>query len=117
MIQPDSLLKETPLALAQRQLNAYNGHDLEAFLEPYAEDVEIYQFPNTLQMKGKEAMRKAYQFITKTPGLHCELQKRIVQGNIVIDHERVRGFGGPPAEAVAIYHIEKGKIKKVYFVY
>ncbi|HEY0679341.1 MAG TPA: amidohydrolase family protein [Chitinophagaceae bacterium] len=116
-IRPDTLVKETPFALVQRQLNAYNGHDLEAFLEPYADDVEIYQFPNTLQMKGKEAMRKAYQFITNTPGLHCELQKRIIQGNTVIDHEKVQVTGGKPVEAVAIYEIKGNKIVKVYFVY
>lgn len=113
---PGSLVKETPLALVQRQLNAYNGHDLEAFLEPYAEDVEIYQFPDKLQMKGKDAMRKTYQFITQTPGLHCEVTERIVQGNIVIDHESVSGFGNRKVSAVAIYHIENNKIKRVYFV-
>ncbi|HYF30664.1 MAG TPA: amidohydrolase family protein [Chitinophagaceae bacterium] len=115
-LQHDSLIAETPLALVQRQVNAYNGHDLEAFLEPYAEDVEIYQFPNTLQIKGKEAMRKTYQFITQTPTLQCEIQSRIVQGNVVIDHERVR-FGNQYGTAVAVYHIEGGKIKKVYFIY
>nr|AIA14105.1 Amidohydrolase family [uncultured bacterium] len=114
-LQPDSLVAETPYALVQRQLNAYNGHDLEAFLEPYADDVEIYDFPNKLIMKGKAEMRKSYQFITQTPTLHCEIQARIIQGNIVIDHERVR-FGNSYATAVAIYHIEGGKIKKVYFM-
>ena len=116
ILKPDSLIAETPLALVQRQLNAYNGYNLEAFLEPYAEDVEIYRFPNTLQMKGKDAMRKAYQFVEQSPGLHCEIQERIVQGNTVIDHERVR-FGNEIATAIAIYQIEGGKIKKVYFIY
>ena len=114
LLKPDTLVAETPYALVQRQLNAYNGHNLEAFLEPYADDVEIYQFPNTLQMKGKDAMRKAYQFITQTPTLHCEIRGRIINGNTVIDHERVR-FGKDVVEAVAIYKIENGKIKRVYF--
>lgn len=114
VIRPDTLLAETPYALVQRQLNAYNGHNLEAFLEPYADDVEIYNFPDTLVMKGKDEMRKAYQFVTQTPDLHCEIRGRIIQGNTVIDHERVR-FGKNVAEAIAIYKIENGKIKKVYF--
>jgi imidazolonepropionase-like amidohydrolase len=117
ILEPDSLVAETPFNLVQRQLNAYNGHDLEAFLEPYADDVEIYSFPNKLEMKGKDTMRKVYQFITRTPGLHCEIQERIVQGNTVIDHERVKVNGRPPAEAIAIYEIEGRKIKRVYFVY
>ena len=51
----------------------------------------------------------------KTPNLHCELKERIVQGNVVIDKERVQ-FGNQIIEAVAIYHIENNKIKKVYFI-
>lgn len=115
LIQPDTLLAATPAALAQQQLNAYNAHNLEAFLAPYAEDVELFMFPNTAAGKGKENMRKSYQFITSTPGLHCKLLNRIVQGNMVIDHEEVYGFGPKPVYAVAIYIIEKGKIQKVYF--
>jgi hypothetical protein len=38
----------------------------------------------------------------------------MVQGNTVIDKERVQ-VGNATVEAVAIYHIENGKIKKVYF--
>ena len=115
MFHPDSLITITPVDLVQQQLNAYNAHDLEAFLTPYAEDVEIYQFPNTLLSKGKEQMRKDYLFITKVPKLFCRLQNRVVQGNMVIDHEEVSGFGPKPVHAVAIYLIEKGKISKVYF--
>lgn len=115
LIKPDTLINHTPAMLAQEQLNAYNAHNLEAFLAPYAEDVEIFDFPNRPGMKGKEEMRKAYQFITQTPALYCKLLNRIVQGNTVIDHEEVYGFGPKPVHAIAIYIIEKGKIKKVYF--
>lgn len=114
-MQPASLISATPEMLAQQQLNAYNAHDLEAFLAPYAEDVEIYMFPDKLEMKGKTEMRNSYQFITKVPRLYCRLVSRIVQGNMVIDEEEVSGFGDKPVHAVAIYLVEEGKIKKVYF--
>ena len=117
IIHPDSLIKETALALVQRQLNAYNARDLEAFLEPYAEDVELYDYTTgKLLSKGKAAMRNDYAFFKKVPELHCEIKARIVQGNIIIDKENVTGFGGPALEATAIYHIEGNKIKKVYFI-
>ena len=61
-------------------------------------------------------MRKMYaEMFEKTPNLHCEIKGRIVQGNVVIDKEHVR-FGDKFLEATAIYHIENGKIKKVYFI-
>ena len=124
---PKTALKEnikTPKAeitlseqLAQAQLDAYNGHDLTAFLEPYAEDVKVYQFPNTLQYEGKETMRQVYQFLKNTPDLHCKLVNRIVEGNTVIDHEDVTiDKDKPPFKAIAIYKIKDGKIAEVYFI-
>lgn len=116
VFSPEDLLKDTPEDLAQRQLNGYNFRNIEAFLEPYAADVEVYNFPGQLQYKGKEAMRKGYaQMFENTPNLHCELINRMVQGNTVIDQERVQ-FGDRILEAIAIYHIENGKIQKVYFM-
>ncbi|MFN4315669.1 MAG: amidohydrolase family protein [Chitinophagaceae bacterium] len=116
LIDPESLRDDSPAALAQRQLNAYNLRNMDAFLEPYAEDVEIYGFPNELQSKGKEAMRTGYaEMFKNVKDLHCELVNRIVQGSVVIDHERVR-FNGRYINAVAIYHIKDGKISKVYFI-
>lgn len=115
-IKPDSLLKDTPRDLAQRQLNAYNLRNIDAFLEPYADDVEIYTFPNKLSFKGKDIMRKKYiPLFEKIPNLHCQVTERIVKGNIVIDKEVVT-VKNRTVEAIAIYHIENGKIKKVYFV-
>ena len=116
IIRPDTLIKETPLALVQRQLNAYNARNLEAFLEPYAEDVELYNFPNQLMSKGKEQMRKNYAFLKTVTDLHCEIKERIIQGNTIIDKESVTGFGTKPLEATAVYQIENNKIKKVYFI-
>jgi len=116
IFNPADLIVETPETLAQRQLNAYNVRNIDAFLEPYAEDVEIYAYPNQLLMKGKEQMRIRYsKMFDDTPNLHCELVGRIVQGNTVIDKERVQR-ADEIIEATAMYHIENNKIKKVYFI-
>jgi imidazolonepropionase-like amidohydrolase len=114
-VDASAVVTKTPVMLAQQQLNAYNAHDLDAFLEPYAEDVKIYDFPDKLIMNGKAEMRKNYEFVTKTPKLYCKLLNRTVQGNMVVDHEEVWGFGEKPFYGLAIYIIEKGKISKVYF--
>jgi imidazolonepropionase-like amidohydrolase len=117
VIRPGELVKNTPEMLAQQQLNAYNLRDIDAFLEPYADSVEIYNFGGKMIMKGKEQMRKSYsEMFRNTPELHCRLVNRIVEGNTVIDHESVTGWGEKPVTAVAIYTIEKGKIAKVHFV-
>ena len=115
--RPDTVVRYKPVDLVQQQLNAYNAHDLDAFLFPYADDVEIYSTSGKLMMKGKEEMRKTYQFITRTPHLYCRLINRIVSGNTVIDHEEIWTRPEPTnlQYGVAIYVIEKGKIKRVYF--
>ncbi len=116
-MKPDSLIQVTPEVLAQQQLNAYNARNIDAFLEPYSDSVEIYSFDGKLQMKGKEQMRQSYSgMFNRVPDLHCQLVNRIVQGNTVIDHENVTGFGDKPVQAIAIYRVEKGKIAKVYFI-
>jgi hypothetical protein len=113
----DTIKKDSPLDLVERQLKAYNARNVDAFLEPYADDVELYEFPDKLISKGKDAMRKDYEGMFKNiPSLHCDIVGRIVQGNIIIDKESISGMGKNKFEATAIYHIEKNKIKKVYFI-
>ena len=115
-ISPDTLIKITPLSLVQHQLNGYNARNLDAFLEPYSDDIELYEFPGKLVSKGKAAMRKQYAFIKDIPELHCEIKGRIIQGNTIIDEESVTGFGNRAIEATAIYQVENNKIIKVYFI-
>ncbi len=114
---PDSLVELTPEMLVQQQLNAYNAHDLDAFLSPYADNIEIYSTKGELLMKGKEQMRKEYVFITRSPNLYCRLVNRIVSGNTIIDHEEIWNSPQPVNlnYGAAIYVIEKGKISRVYF--
>jgi len=119
LMDPHTILKITPEVLVQQQVNGYNERNLEAFLEPYAEDVEIYNFPNTLVSKGKEGMRKTYDnLFKKAPDLHCEIRQRIINSNTVIDKESVSGMRpGQKVEATAIYEIKNDKISKVYFLH
>lgn len=117
-MQAHKILKVTPEILAQQQLNGYNARNIDAFMEPYSEDVELYVFPNKLISKGKEAMRKSYSaMFEKAPDLHCEIKSRIINGNFVIDKESVSGMQkNGKVEATAIYEIKDNKISKVYFL-
>ena len=102
--------------IVQKQLDAYNARDLDGFLATYSEDIELYDYPNELFMQGKEQMRKRYAaFFEKTPDLHCEIKKRIVIGNKVIDEEHIMA-NGAKFSTVAIYEVENGKIAKVTFL-
>lgn len=110
------------LAVIEKLIAAYNAKNIEMFISLYAEDVEFYSFPNELLFKGKEKLIARYGIMFKK--LKCIQSspiKRIVHGNIVIDHELSETCSKDPkvvdkrAELVTSYQVENGKITKVLF--
>jgi hypothetical protein len=108
----------TPVELVQRQLEAYNARDLDGFADTYAKDIEIYRMPASAPaISGMAQLREIYRARFSSPGLHAEIVNRIVIGNKVIDHERVVGIKPEAVEAVAVYEVTGGLIRKVWFFY
>lgn len=108
-----------PETVVQQQLDAYNAHDLDAFLATYADDAELHAFHGALQTRGKEEMRKRYQLRFSDSIVFGKVVQRIVMGDTVIDHERVRVTlpeGPGVMEAVVIYQVRDGKIVKATFI-
>lgn len=116
-IQKDTLIYNSPEMLVQQQVNGYNLRNIDAFLAPYSDSVELYQFPDKLIGKGKPAMFKTYkEMFDQVKNLHCQVTSRMIEGNKIIDHEKVTGFGPKPLTAIAIYTVSKGKIQQVHFI-
>lgn len=109
----------TPVAVVQRQVEAYNRCDLEAFAATYRDDVRIFRMPSTAPaLTGRAALREFYASQRfNLPALHAEIVQRIVIGNKVIDHERVTGVEAQPIEVVAVYDAVDGAIATVWFFY
>jgi hypothetical protein len=102
--------------IVQTQLVAYNNRDIDAFMAAYTNDIKLYDYPEKLKSEGQKSMRESYsKFFKNTPDLHVFIKKRIVIGNKVIDEEQVT-INGKIYNAVAIYEVENGKIKKVTFI-
>jgi hypothetical protein len=103
----------SPEAVVQRQLDAYNARDIDALLETYAPDARQYAHPGTLLATGAAEIRARMAARFEEPNLHARLLRRVVMGNIVIDHEEVtRTFpeGTGTVEMVAIYEVVDGRI-------
>lgn len=107
----------TPLDVVQRQLEAYNAHDIDAFVACYAADVRIFRMPSAAPaLRGIEAFREHYaRHRFNLPDLHAVVLQRIAMGNKVVDHERVTGLGEHPVEVIVVYEIEDGLIHKAWF--
>jgi hypothetical protein len=108
-----------PEVVVQAQLDAYNARDIDAFVATYTNDAEVFEHPAKLLAAGSAQLRERYGARFKEPNLHAAIVKRIVMGNVVVDHEKVtRTFpeGSGLLEAVAIYQVENGKIAKAWLI-
>ncbi len=104
--------------VVQRQLEAYNARDLERFVATYSDDVRIFRMPSIdPAISGKTQLAEVYRKRFSSPSLHADVLARIVLGNKVIDHERVRGIREIAVEAVAIYEVASDLIQTVWFFY
>ncbi|MBX3511292.1 MAG: nuclear transport factor 2 family protein [Hyphomonadaceae bacterium] len=104
--------------VVQRQLEAYNAQDMDAFLATYADDCVIADLNGAVTQNGKGEIRARYaSMFAQFPENRARLVSRMALGDVVIDHEDVlRGPGGPRLEAIAIYTVKNGLIARVDFV-
>ena len=108
----------TPEALIQKQVDAYNAHDLDAFSACYGEAIEFRTMDGKVgPEKGLAALRKGYADLFKRfPNLRVKILKRITQGAFVIDQEQAEGMGPNPVTVTAIYETAQGTIVHVWFI-
>jgi hypothetical protein len=113
-----TIIRNAPTDVVQRQVNAYNAHDLDAFVGTYHVGVVLYAFPDKVIGSGTEHIRASYgRLFQNAPKLHVEIRKRITVGSHIIDEERVTGTPNAQVlEALAIYEVNDGLIEKVWFI-
>ncbi|MBB6097142.1 hypothetical protein HNR42_000556 [Deinobacterium chartae] len=102
----------------QAQLEAYNARDIDRFAAQYTEDVEIFRLPATEPfVRGRAQVHAEWgATFARHPALHCRLRARTVQGNFVVDHEEVSGLRDDLVQVTAIYQVEGGLIRRVWFL-
>ena len=108
-----------PAAVVQRQLDAYNARDVDALLATYADDAQTFEHPSKLLASGSVQLRERFKVRFQEPNLHATLIKRVVMGNIVVDHEKVtRTFPAGPGtlELLMIYDVQNGRIAKAWSI-
>jgi len=111
-------VEASPVDVVQRQLEAYNRRDLDAFVAQFSDDVRLFRMPTKdPTTSGKAAMRDVYRQRFASPNLHAQILSRMALGNKVIDHERIVGIRDTAIEAVAVYEVVDGLIRTVWFFY
>jgi uncharacterized protein (TIGR02246 family) len=107
----------TAADLVQRQLDAYNAQDVDAFMACFAEDCVIADLNGVVSHSGSAAIRARYaELFARYPENQARLVNRIAVGNVVVDHEDITRSPSERINAIAIYTLKNGLIARCDFV-
>lgn len=109
-----------PEAVVQRQLDAYNARDIEAWVQTYHPDAQQFSLHGPLLSQGRDAIRERMRERFMEPDLHATLLSRTTMGAIVVDHERVtRTFpeGRGTIEMLCVYEVQDDLIVRASFAF
>lgn len=113
------MTKDQMTKLVERQLDAYNRRDLEAFSMCFHSEICMtYLLSGETRCKGKEQFeRLSRQLFDSSPSLQCTIKSRIILEGSIIDEELVTGSSRFPdgLHTVAIYGFRDGLIDRVWF--
>jgi len=101
-------------ALLDAHNNAWNRHDVAAFVATLDPQAEIYEHPGKLQLKGTEAIRAHFtQLWAKLPEMTVTTHRRIRLETHIVEEESIRVGGQEAARDVAVYRVEGCLITRV----
>ena len=107
----------SPATVVQKQVDAYNSLDLDAFVNCYAEDVWVGRFPKDTFYIGRTKMRENYKsYLESVESTNVKVTSRIITGNTVIDEE-LANDNGKQSQQVAIYQVQNGRIQSMNFIF
>ena len=107
-----------PTDVVQRQLDAYNAKDVDAWLSTYAVDAQQFSLHGERIASGHDELRSRILLRFAEPDLFAKLLSRVVMGSVVVDHELItRNFpeGKGTIEMLCIYQVTNGVIQKATF--
>ena len=127
MLFATALIGQTPappaplspnLALVQRQVEAYNAHDAQAYAACFTPDIQFIRHPGIAQLQGKDEIYKTFAtFFREHKKAAIRVLYRSELGpNTVIEHEEVSGVESAPIPSLVIYNLHGGLIRAVWFV-
>jgi hypothetical protein len=97
-----------------RQIEAYNAHDIDGFLAWYAPDAVIEDGSSNVLMRGIGEIRAEYEpFFRDFPSVHGEILQRMTAGAWTVDEEVITGWQPEPVKALVAYHVANDRIERV----
>lgn len=115
---PGMITAEQAANVIDGHLAAFNAHDLDAFIEFFHPDIEVFNFPNELDKSGLESLRESFVETFKMQPYE-KVVTRIIDRNHVIDQVEVTfQFNGHAMSdrSTVIYTLEDGLIRRMTFL-
>jgi uncharacterized protein (TIGR02246 family) len=108
----------TPHPVLDRLVAASNAGDAAGFAAVLADDVRIVSHPGRVLQGSASEVRTHYEKVFATnPGNRTEVVHRVVLGDRVVDHERVRrSADAEPFDVIAINTIEGDRVASIEFI-
>ena len=112
-----------PASVVQAQVDAYNKHDVDAFLNCYADNATVYWLDGHKgPAKGTAALRAEFAFLARIPpagaGFGVDVISKTITGPTIANVEHMRGLppGAPTVpDTLVIYEVREGKILNAWF--
>lgn len=101
-----------------QQQEAYNRHDIEAFVAAHAPDVRFYRYPDSLVFEGRDSVRARFgRLFAKAPSVHATTDARMAHGDIVVWQETATGMpDGKTNTAIFVWEVHGGQITRVVLI-
>jgi imidazolonepropionase-like amidohydrolase len=117
LILPDTLIKDTPITLIQRQINGYNFKNSDAYVEPCDTHVTIYNAAGHIISGSKDELRKtAVAEFGSHPDLHRQLISHTREGDFMITQQALFKNNKKISEQMVKYEILHNRINRIYLL-
>lgn len=112
------LLVLAPVEVVQAQVDAFNRHDLDKVLSLYADDVQIFDYPDRLLLSGKGALRERYRALLAPAQAHVAVVRRMAFDRFVMDRQEFTGTSSSEVPGpAALYEVREGHIVRVTWLH
>lgn len=102
--------------IVQKHIEPFNTKNLNEFVDAFAYNIEVNQFPNEPMYAGINTLEENYKnFFNNFKKAHVKVLNRMVLDNIVIDEELVT-INNMTIRQATIYEVEREKIKSMTFI-
>ena len=115
---PPAAPTSSNLNLIQRQMDAYNAHDAQAYTACFTPDAQFIRHPGITALSGRdEIYRNFAKFFREHKGAKISVIYRAELGpTTVIEHQLTEGVDKTPLPGLIIYKIQNGLIAAAWIV-